>query len=373
MYCVDYYEIYITFMVENLNLNFMKKLYYLITTVILMSAAFQANAQSNDGLSDLFKGSPSDVNKLMGAYATPLFKGFGNSLNGGWTNTAKTLGLLHFGVRITASASIVPQADKTFNISSLNLANITPQGSPIAQTFGGDDKLQTGIKFTDPNNPGRSYNANLPAGVTKYIPAPQLQLTVGLIKNIDATVRFIPTTKITDDVGKVGMFGFGVKHNFAEDFGKKAMPFDLALAVGYTRLTYEKTLDVKPDASNGGVTGNTNFSNQTITGHFSGFNTQAILSKKFLFFTPFVSVGYLSSSTDVGLKGNYPFVTGVDPTGKPVYTSYADPITISGKTASVSGARADVGFQLSLAFLKIYASYSFAEYQSANAGIGLEF
>jgi hypothetical protein len=35
--------------------------------------------------------------------------------------------------------------------------------------------------------------------------------------------------------------------------------------------------------------------------------------------------------------------------------------------------RADVGFQMSLFFLKIYGSYSFAEYKSANAGIGLGF
>lgn len=359
---------------ENLNLNNMKKLYTLITVVILTSAAFTANAQSSDdGISDLFKGSPSDVNKLMGAYATPLFKGFGNSLNGGWTNTAKTLGLLHFNVRVTASASIVPQADRTFNINSLNLANIKPQGSPIAQTFGGDDKLETGITFTDPNNSANTYNTKLPAGVTKYVPAPQVQLTVGIIKNTDFSIRFIPTTQITDDVGKVGMFGFGLKHNFAGDLGKKALPFDLAIAVGYTRLTYEKTLDVQPDASNGGVTGNTNFSNQTIEGHFSGFNTQVILSKKLLFFTPFVSVGYLTSSTDVGLKGNYPFVTGVDGTGKPKYTSYADPINISGKSASVSGLRADLGFQLNLAIFTIYASGSLAEYKSVNAGIGLGF
>jgi len=73
------------------------------------------------------------------------------------------------------------------------------------------------------------------------------------------------------------------------------------------------------------------------------------------------------------LKGSFPFVTGVTNTGQPTYTNYTDPITITGSSASTNGVRADVGFQLSLYFLKIYASYSFAEYQSANAGIGLGF
>ena len=352
----------------------MKKLYSLITLVILLTVTFRANAQ-DDGISDLFKGSPSDVNKLMNAYTSPLFKGFGNSLNGGWTNTAKTLAPLKFVVRVSATASIVSDADKTFNISSLGLTNITPTGSPIAPTFGGDENLSTGIRFTDPTT-GGTFTTTLPKGVTQYVPAPQIQLTVGVIKNTDVTLRLIPTTKITDDVGSVGMFGFGVKHSITQYLGKadKVVPFDLAVAVGYTRLTYKKPLDVRPDSPNGGVSGSQDYSNQALEGNFTGWNTQVIISKKLAFFTPFISVGYLTSKTDVGLKGNFPFVTGATAgTNRPIYTTYANPINISGPSSQTSGMRADVGFQMSLAFFKIYGSYSFAEYKSFNAGIGLGF
>lgn len=358
----------------------MKKLYALITTCALIIITLAANAQSssNDGLSQLFKGGPDDVNKLMNAYSNPLFKGFGNSLNGGWTNTAKTQSFLHFVVRVSASASIVPDADKTFDINSLGLTYIKPTSSPIAPTFGGDKNLSTGIVVSDPSaptDPARKYNTTLPKGVTQYVPAPQIQVTIGLIKNTDLTVRLIPTTKITDDVGSVGMFGIGIKHNIIQDFAVKGVPkpFDLAIAIGYTHLNYKKSLTVVPDANNGGTNGSQDYSNQGIEGNFNGWNTQIILSKKLLFFTPFVSVGYLSSSTDVGLKGNYPFVTGVNNAGKPIYTTSANPINISGSASSTSGTRADVGFQLSLAFFKIYGSYSIAEYNSANAGIGFGF
>ncbi|MDB5029621.1 DUF6588 family protein [Mucilaginibacter sp.] len=357
----------------------MKKLYPLITLVILTAAAFKASAQSSsDGISQLFKGSPADVNKLIGAYSNPLFKGFGNSLNGGWTNTAKTQKFLRFVIRVSATASIVPNADKTYDLNTLGLANVKASGSSIAPTFGGDKNLSTGIIVSDPSdpsNPLKKYNTTLPKGVSQYIPAPQVQLTLGLIKNTDLTVRFIPTTQISTDIGSVGMFGFGFKHNIAQDFGTAShiIPFDLAVAIGYTRLSYNKSLNVTPDAGNGGTAGSQDYSNQRLEGHFSGWNTQVILSKKLLFFTPFVSVGYLTSSTDVGLKGNFPFVTGVNNLGRPVYTTYADPINIGGSSASVSGARADVGFQMSLFFLKIYGSYSFAEYKSANVGIGLGF
>jgi len=351
----------------------MKKIYSLITITFLTALTFSAKAQSDGGISDLFKGSPSDVNKLMNAYTTPLFKGFGNSLNGGWTNTAKTQHLLGFSVRISATASIIPAKDKTFDINSLGLANIKPTdpNQTMAPTFGGDKNMSTGITYTDPNNSLAKYSTTLPKGVTQYVPAPQIQVTVGLIKHTDLTIRYIPTVKITDDVGKVGMIGFGLKHDIIQDFAPKGkdFPFDLAVAFGYTHLNYTKTLDVKPDNASAG---SADYSDQRLEGNFNGFNASVILSKKLLFFTPFVSVGYQKSSTNVALKGNYPFVTGATITGDPIYTNYKDPISISGSNAGLSGTRADVGFQLSLAFFKLYGSYgvSSTSYNSFNAGIG---
>lgn len=346
----------------------MKKLYLSVMALCLIFTSLRVKAQ--DGINDLFKGNPSDVNKLLNAYTDPLFKGFGNGLNGGWTNTAKTQSFLHFNIRVSATVSFVPDADKNFDINSLGLANIKPTnaGQSITPTFGGTASTGQAITVSDPahpNDPNYTYKTSLPGGVTQYIPAPQIQLTVGLIKNTDLTVRLIPTTKITDDVGSVGMFGFGLKHNFAPDLSK-TLPFDLAVAIGYTKLTYNKPMDVRKN-DNVAIPG------QTLEGHFSGWNTQVILSKKLLFFTPFVSLGYLSSNTDVGLKGSFPFVTGVTNTGQPTYTNYTDPISITGSSASTNGVRADVGFQMSFWVLKLYASYSLAEYQSANAGIGLGF
>jgi hypothetical protein len=363
----------------------MKKLYSLITLVILLTVTFQANAQGNTssddggGIEDLFKGGPGDVNKLVNAYASPLFKGFGNSLNGGWTNTARTQKPLQFVIRISATASIISDADKTFNVNTLGLANMkATNNGGIAPTFGGDENMKTAIEISDPsapNDPLRKYKTTLPGGVTQYVPAPQIQFTIGLIKHTDVSLRLIPTTKITDDVGSVGMFGLGIKHSITQYLGKadKIVPFDLAVAVGYTRLTYKKPLEVRPETINGGVSGSTDYSTQALEGNFSGWNAQVILSKRLSFFTPFVSVGYLTSKTDVGMKGNFPFVTGVNAAGQPIYTTTANPINISGPASQTNGMRADVGFQMSLFFLKIYGSYSFAEYKSANVGIGLGF
>ncbi len=356
----------------------MKKFYLFVVVLILIGV----NVNAQDGINALFKGSPSDVNKLLNAYTDPLFKGIGNGLNGGWTNTARTQGFLKFNIRVSASVSIVPDADKSFDINSLGLSsNIKPtnSGQSISPTFAGASGTGQAITISDPAHPGDpnyQYKTNLPGGVIQYIPGPQIQVTVGLIKSTDITLRYFPTTKITDDFGSVGIFGLGVKHNIMNDFGAAGAvaPFDLAVAVGYTKFTYTRPMNVTPDPNNnGGVSGSQNYANQTLDGNFTGWNAQVILSKRLLFFTPFVSVGYLSSKTDVGLHGNYPFVTGVTNTGKATYTTYTDPISISGDAAAVSGPRFDAGFQLSLFILKIFASYSFAQYASGNVGVGLGF
>ncbi|MGZ3926256.1 MAG: DUF6588 family protein, partial [Mucilaginibacter sp.] len=68
--------------------------------------------------------------------------------------------------------------------------------------------------------------------------------------------------------------------------------------------------------------------------------------------------------------GNYPVTTGGTIVTS-TYTTYPNPINI--KETSVNGLRTDVGFQLNLAIFRIYASYSIAQYQSVNGGIGFGF
>ncbi|MDB5136577.1 MAG: hypothetical protein JWP37_3180, partial [Mucilaginibacter sp.] len=186
-----------------------------------------------------------------------------------------------------------------------------------------------------------------------------------------------PKTNFGSNVGSVSMIGFGLKHNIMQDFiGKKAnklVPFDLAIALGYSRMNANIALNVQPD--NGAQPANgqqsSDFSNQHIEGHFTSFIAQAIISKKLLFFTPFLAIGYNTASTNAAAIGNYPVTTNSTLANQPVYTTFTNPINIQENT--ISGLRADVGFQLNLAFFRLYASYSDAQYKSFNAGFGFGF
>jgi len=373
----------------------MKKIFTCIifAAVICVKAEAQNNQNSSGGFSSLFNSGPGDATKLAQAYLEPFFKGFGNSLSSGWTNTAKTKKFLHFDLRISASGTQIPTADQSFDYAKLGLQSVGPQSagqSTLTPTFGGNSNTTgapVSIYSTDGNHT-KLASFNLPSGVYNIVPAPQIQLTVGLIHNTDVTLRYMPTLNSSSFGGNnnnnnfsIDMIGFGIKHDIIQDFGtaKHLMPFDLAIAFGYTRLTYSYGLTVTPQS--GGplnqtakpkdASQSTDFSNQVLSGKFSNINIQAIISKKLLFFTPFAAVGYNSCSTSIGTYGNYPITTGVDAAQNPVYTTYNNPVVIN--ETSLSGLHADVGFQLNLLILNIYGSYTAASYNSFNAGIGLGF
>ncbi len=356
----------------------MKKTYSLLTAAILILTVFTARAQNSNGggFDQLIKSSPGDVTKLFHAYAVPLFKGFGTGLNSGWNNTAKTKKFLHFDLRITGNLALVPDMDKSFDVTKIGLSNHVTPADPsnvVAPTFAGAKNDGPLMNINDDN--GNKINSfTMPKGQIPVVPAPNIQLTFGIFKNTDITVRTTPDINLGSDAGKIGMIGFGIKHDLVQDFatGKKIIPFDLAIAVNYNKISYSKSLSVQPDAGSQPAPGNqpADFSTQRIDAHFSGVNVSAIISKKLSVFTPFLSVGYQTSNSTFGVLGNYP-VQSTTPGQTGYYVTVSNPVTIN--ETSIDGLRADLGFQLNLGFFRLYAAYSVGQYQSVNGGIGFGF
>lgn len=355
----------------------MKKIYLILFTSLLTITT----AKAQDSFSGLIKSSPDDATKLLNAYAMPLFKGLGVNENSGWTNTAKAKKFLHFDVRITASGSFVSSSDKTFDVTKIGLSNHVRPDDPaqtITPTFAGAKTTGPLLDIYDDNG-NKVASFNTPKGIISIIPAPQVQATVGIFDNTDFTLRGIPNINVGSNVGSVSMIGAGLKHDIMQDIvGKtadKLIPFDLAVAVGYSHLNLTRPLTVNPEQ--GAQPKNnqqaTDFSNQHLEGHFNSFIGQLIISKTIVFFTPFLSVGYNTTHANVTAVGNYPVTTGIDLApgpnlGNSTYTTFTNPVTIN--ESVINGVRADIGFQLNLGFFRFYASYSQAQYKSVNGGIG---
>lgn len=340
-----------------------KKIRLGLKLLIFTFSPLTAFCQSDIG--DVFASGPADAEKLLNAYISPLFKGLGVGLNSGWTNTAKAKSPLRFDLRITGTAAFVPNSDKAYDVKSLGLENIRPVDpfksiGPTAFGAKTEGALMEIYNSSLPDPDPATFK--LPKGTgLNFVPSPQVQLTMGLLKYMDVSLRLVPDIKIDD--GKLNLFGAGAKFELLPILmGKKykATPIDLALAFGYTSVNYNLPLN--------------NLKNQTthdqvIDVKLKGYSAEAIISKNLLFFTPFASIGFHSSSSKLNATGSYDFdvpVTPQTPTGK---KTFVDPVSLNQN--DINGIKATLGFQMNLAFLKIYASYTQAQYSYANVGIGL--
>jgi len=339
----------------------MKKYYTLkvLCALFLLVTAEKASAQQDVGA--LFVGGPADATKLVNAYFDPLYKGLGLGLTDGWSNTAQSKGFLKFDVRVSASGAFVPQSARSYDVNTLGLSNIKPAAgaSSIGPTAFGDDREGGKMEvYTSSGIPTGKF-FNLPQGVGFHVvPSAQIQATLGLPKNIDVTLRAMPKIKLGSDLGSLSMIGFGAKVEllplFMGSTTEKLVPVDIAISGGFTQYKYNLPLNID----------NTANSDQRIDAKFNGVNFDAIVSKKILFFTPFASIGYQTSNTNLKALGTYRFATSATTSA-----TYVDPISV--KQTDIDGVRASLGFQLKFGFFKFYGSYTQAKYSMVNAGIGL--
>ncbi len=346
---------------------------HFLKTALICAGLFTGSAAfAQDEVSRMIVSNPEDATRLAQAYLNPLFKGFGIGLNSGWNNTGRAKNTGRFELRVGFTGAFVPAADKSFDVAKLGLSStlrpVAGSGtvSPTVASASGD-RVTMGIynqNYQNGTEPLETFE--LPDGADiPFIPAPQLQATVGLPKGIDVTLRAMPKVSL-GDYGSMGMIGGGVKVDvlplLLNKTADRILPVDLGLAVGYTVFNYEVPLEVPTES------GAPRDPDQKIDSKFSGVNVEAILSRKMMFFTPFLSVGYNSAKTDFSMKGRYEFRE-YAADGSSVIRERVDPVSI--KNSDIGGMRANAGFQLNLAVLRLYASYSVAQYNSFNAGIGI--
>lgn len=355
----------------------MKQLFLSILCVLIFTNQ-KVHAQFN--FEQLIQAGPADVEKLVEAYSQPLLYGFGLGMNSGWTNTAQTLGPLHFDLRIMATGSLVPKSKQTFDVTTIGLSsNLRPAdpGKIKSPTFTGDRYNNGPYMDLFDGNGNKLISFELPSAVIEdLIPTPQVQLTVGFLANTELMLRAAPKIKLGERFGSVSLFGLGIKHNIVRDFipkDVKKTPFDLSILAGFNVLNYGRTLNLQPLP--GMIPENsqqaTDFTGQEIYGRFDNYLLQTTLSKEIGFFSPFVSLGYSISSATLGLRGNFPIPNSIRD-NQVAYITYTDPFEL--KRTYLKTLRGDVGFQIKLPVVRLYGSYGFSGgYGMLSAGIGLGF
>lgn len=312
-----------------------------------------------------------DASLLAQNYLNPAMVGLMYSMNGGWATTAKVHKKFGFDLTIGVNASLVPEAAKAFvfvpgDYSYLSLAN----GQSKVPTIMSEDDTETTIDVRIPhdNNSYKVVSFNMPGGITEDLPvnampAPTVQIGFGLPFKTDIKARFVPTQRYDDVEAK--LIGFGLQHDITQYLGtKEESPLSVSVLGAFTNMsvTYAMTdSDISDDVF---------VDNGEAEFKLNTWTVQALASLDFKILTIYGSAGYNSGKTTAKMKGNYILTYDVeDSNGNPqgsVDETITDPINLD---FEANGMRATLGARLNLSIFKIFADYTFQEYNTATVGI----
>ncbi len=302
-------------------------------------------------------------------------------MNNGWFHTAKVHKKFGFDLSIGVNGSFVPSERETYNISNLGLTSTiknAPTSSPTI--FGEDTKGQVTLvtQVTGQINgtgPTVTRNAeiplDLPTGFKKdlpanVVPAPAIQLTVGLPWKLDASLRLVP--KVGDDDVKGSLFGIGLKKEITSILGPlDKLPLHLSVMATYTSMNVDSKIEDSNEAD---------FTIRNARSEFrlNAYSVQALASINFPIINFYGAVGYGTGNAKLNVLGTYTttydVVVNNVPTSERITATLTDPIKQEFNAGSM---RATVGTRLSLGFFKIFADYTLQEYNTVNAGIAFSF
>lgn len=347
-------------------------------TVALIALATSTQAQGTEAdLSVFLQAQKSDANKLIGAFISPMIKGLSYGMTSGWYTTAANHKLGGVDLGVSLAVVTLPSSEETFDPFKLGLsANTVPKTTP-APTFIGP-KIPS--QYTITNNGYTIANVDGPEGLDfkknigmNAIPVPIIQLGVGLIKNTDLKVRYLPEQKSGDS--KLSMIGFGLMHDIKQHIkGVKMLPFDLSFLVAYNSISGSTSLintRVDPLTGYWNQTDGVPYSNNGKGNYtFNSWLFQALVSKKVAVLTFYAGVGYAAVSSKATITGSFvmdnPIYPG-DPSTNPAKITLTDPFST---TYSNSGMKATAGMRLKLGPIYFSGDYTVQKFNALTLGFG---
>lgn len=328
---------------------------------------------------DFLKSIPADGVKFVQAYMSPWINAFGAGLNGSWYNTAKPHKLGGFDITIGFNVGMVPEADRTFDLSKLGLStNINPK-TGTASTVAGPDNSGPQLTYAVSGVTLASFKT--PPGTNlRFVPVPTAQIGLGLPLGTEIKGRFI---KIPIGDNDVMLWGVGLMHSIMQYIpGNELLPIDASIFAGYTKLTGNIVLDLQPetiDTHSPNYTAYnllTSFNDQFLNATVEALNISAIASVTVPVLTIYGGIGYSKTRSVLKLKGNFPTPTLVTPA---LYGEYNDSGVKKGTDfpkmdiENFSGLRANIGLRIKLAVITIHADYTRAQYNVFSTGLGVSF
>ncbi|WP_298761840.1 DUF6588 family protein [uncultured Psychroserpens sp.] len=317
-----------------------------------------------------------DASLLTQNYLNPAMEGLMYSMNGGWYSTAKTHKKFGFDIMINANASFVPSQDQLFAFVPGDYTFLSlPNGETSLNTVMSENDAETQIDISIPTGEGtfKVASFDMPGGITddlpiNAVPTPMVQLGFGLPFNTDIKLRLFPELNFDDSVN-ANLIGFGLQHDLMQYLGPlDKLPLSLSILGAFTNM--KVTYDIDDENTEDEVA----VSNGEAEFKMNTWTIQAIASLDFKIITLYGSVGYNQGKTTAKMKGDYVLTYDVvDSNGNVIGTideSISNPINLD---FEANGMRATLGTRLNIGFFKIFADYTFQDYNTATAGIAFSF
>jgi hypothetical protein len=333
------------------------KHFFKVLTLAMAIATTSVFAQHENDLVNFLNTGPEDASKLMQAYLNPAIEGLSYGFNGGWYNSAKTHKTFGFDLGVSVHAVFIPSSYNYFDPRKLNLETVTDFSSTaangLAPTISGPDDATTYTvnngELSFPGPKGVDFKENIKMN---GVLAPTAQLSLGIYKNTDLKLRWLP--EISSNSTSVKAFGVGVMHDIKHHInGISILPFDLSVLIAYTHIdgatSLENTFD-KPT---------TDQRSQQMEYDMNGWLYQALISKKIAIVTFFGGVGYSTARTNANVLGSYIV---------PDIGTLKNPVALDFKNNSF---RVAAGVRLNLGPIYLSGEYSLQEYNMLSVGLGV--
>jgi len=353
----------------------MKKLCLLLTAF-----GFTTTFVKAQDINQIIAGSKADVSRYMNAYFKPFGEGQVHNLARGWFSTGKAHKKLGFDISVRVQTAIIPSGEENFTFrnsdyESFRLSGGATSGS-LPTYMGGETNQQIQVtttvqgpsgpvtgtaSFQAPNGIGDDFKKF--TGMRLSVPLPVVQVGVGLLKNTDVKVRYLPKTNIGDDAS-VDVMGVAVQHELSNylPFFKKVPLLHLSLLAGYTKVNVK----YQP-AFNGNTVSSTN---GTFGYDISALTVQAIASAKLAFLEVYAAVGYSKGESNLNIEGTYnvKYNTNFPPPNNQFTSNITNPASM---TFTGSGMTTTAGVRLNVFFLKFFADYTMGTYNGLGAGLAV--
>ena len=293
-----------------------------------------------------------DASPFLESYFKPLAKSIGHGLNNGWYNTAKTHKIAGFDIAMTINVVSVPDEDLYFYPDDIR--NFSSSGGNTSPTILG---AGDGANITYMNQNNDIVDFTMPDQQLKknMIPIPMINGGIGLIKQTDINVRYIPTYEYSlgfAGEGSIQLWGLGIKHDLLQwiPIVGDAVPLNLSLQVGHTNLNTQFNIDAA------GATQKVDLKVQATT-------VNLIVSKKILMLTAYAGMGYNTSTTNFDTQTSLTLGTEDSP------INFNVPLEL--EFQSKGELRTDFGFRINLAIITLHLNHSLSKYPVTTFGLGM--